>query len=173
MRKVFNVVFLGILIILFASCSGGGGGGTSATSYSIIYNSNDATTGNPPIDNTNYEKGQTVTVQDNTGGLTKSGYSFKGWNTKADGTGGFYTQGTTFQMDTANVILYAMWTANPTYSIYGQVKFNNKGSIPGIPARDLTDEEVKDLGGEVKLIATGLYEKPKEDKKGTVIHERN
>jgi hypothetical protein len=30
----------------------------------------------------------------------------------------------------------------------------------GIPARDLNDEEVAELGGEEVLIATGLYAKP-------------
>ena len=34
------------------------------------------------------------------------------------------------------------------------------GSLPGIPARDLTDEEAKEHGGDKKLVATGLYEKP-------------
>lgn len=32
--------------------------------------------------------------------------------------------------------------------------------LPGIPARDLTVQEVKDLGGEKALIETGLYAKP-------------
>lgn len=38
---------------------------------------------------------------------------------------------------------------------------NTKGSagLVGIPARDLTDEEVKNLGGEKQLLSTGLYEK--------------
>lgn len=34
------------------------------------------------------------------------------------------------------------------------------GFLPGIPARDLTDEEVKEHGGEQALVATGLYRKP-------------
>jgi len=42
---------------------------------------------------------------------------------------------------------------------------NGKGFIPGIPARDLTDEEVKEFGGEKKLLATGLYEKEAPKKK--------
>lgn len=38
--------------------------------------------------------------------------------------------------------------------------------IPGIPARDLTKEEVDDLGGVRKLKATGLYaDPPKSSKK--------
>ena len=32
------------------------------------------------------------------------------------------------------------------------------GSLPNIPARDLTDEEVTQFGGEKILAATGLYE---------------
>ncbi len=34
----------------------------------------------------------------------------------------------------------------------------------GIPARDLTDEEVERFGGEKALIRTGLYEKSQENK---------
>jgi hypothetical protein len=33
-----------------------------------------------------------------------------------------------------------------------------------IPARDLTDVEVKQFGGEKVLLASGLYEKPKPPK---------
>lgn len=32
---------------------------------------------------------------------------------------------------------------------------------PGLPARDLSAAEVKTLGGEKLLLATGLYRKPK------------
>jgi hypothetical protein len=32
------------------------------------------------------------------------------------------------------------------------------GFLPGIPARDLTDEEVEAHGGAASLIATGLYQ---------------
>ena len=39
--------------------------------------------------------------------------------------------------------------------------------LPGIPARDLTDEEVKQFGGEKKLIASGLYEAPKKERVNT------
>ena len=42
--------------------------------------------------------------------------------------------------------------------------YTGGGFLPGVPARDLTDEEVKEHGGEQKLIASGLYEKPKAEK---------
>lgn len=31
------------------------------------------------------------------------------------------------------------------------------GSVAGVPARDLSDEEVERYGGEAMLVATGLY----------------
>lgn len=37
--------------------------------------------------------------------------------------------------------------------------------IPGIPARDLTADEVEEYGGEEYLLATGLYSKPDKKKK--------
>ena len=42
---------------------------------------------------------------------TRSGYTFKHWNTKADGTGTSYAAGGTYSTN-ANVTLYAIWTAN-------------------------------------------------------------
>lgn len=41
------------------------------------------------------------------------------------------------------------------------LKYNGKGYIPGIPARDLTDDEVEKYGGEDELLKLGIYEKPK------------
>ena len=43
------------------------------------------------------------------------------------------------------------------------LKWNGKGFVPNIPARDLTDDEVK-LYGEAALLQTGIYEKPAEHK---------
>jgi hypothetical protein len=43
--------------------------------------------------------------------------------------------------------------------------WNGKGFLPGIPARDLDDDEVKEFGGEKKLLASGLYEKEAPPKK--------
>lgn len=55
---------------------------------------------------------QEVTLDAGTG-LTRTKYTFKGWNTKADGTGTQYAAGATVSRLTktsgANVILYAQW----------------------------------------------------------------
>ncbi|MCX8014353.1 MAG: discoidin domain-containing protein [Rectinema sp.] len=80
--------------------------------YVVVYDSNGATGGSVPIDSTTYLQGATVTVLGNTGNLTRTGYSFAGWNTKADGTGTSYQAWNTFVMGSANVTLYAQWTPN-------------------------------------------------------------
>ena len=81
----------------------------SESYYSIIYKANGATSGTVPVDSNRYTTGATVTVLGNTGNLAKTGYSFAGWNTRADGMGTSYTAGSTFTMGSANVTLYAKW----------------------------------------------------------------
>ena len=51
------------------------------------------------------------------GNLVKTGYSFVGWNTAANGSGTSQAAGSTFNMGTTNVTLYAKWMANPTYTL--------------------------------------------------------
>ncbi len=85
--------------------------------YTVIYNSTTATSGNVPVDNARYATGQSVVVLGNTGNLARSGYTFMGWNTQSGGNGAGYNAGATFTMGTANVILYAQWTAVPTATI--------------------------------------------------------
>ena len=58
----------------------------AATTYKVTYDKNGATSGTVPTDATSYNNGATVTVKPNSGTLAKTGYTFGGWNTKADGT---------------------------------------------------------------------------------------
>jgi uncharacterized repeat protein (TIGR02543 family) len=44
----------------------------------------------------------------------RPGYSFVGWDTKANGNGTVYVAGETFTMGSSNVTLYAKWTADVT-----------------------------------------------------------
>ena len=79
--------------------------------YTVTYNGNDETTGSAPTDGSSpYISGTTVTVLGNSGSLVKTGSTFAGWNTAANGSGTSYSQGNTFAIN-ANVILYARWTA--------------------------------------------------------------
>ncbi|MEE0951781.1 MAG: InlB B-repeat-containing protein [Paludibacteraceae bacterium] len=88
----------------------------STPTYSVTYDANGATSGSVPTDDDDYESGATVTVKSNTGSLAKTGYTFDGWNTKADGTGINYTAGTGTFTISANTTLYAKWNVN-SYTI--------------------------------------------------------
>ncbi len=88
------------------------------TVYTISYNANSGT-GTVPA-SANSLNGETVTVASNSGNLTKSGLTFSGWNTKADGTGKTYLAGSSLA-PTANTTLFAMYLAacNPTRTTAG------------------------------------------------------
>lgn len=92
-----------------SSVSGGGTNSSPIPRYSVTYNGNGHTGGTVPIDGNTYAHGQTVTVFGNTGELVKEGYTFAGWNTKADGSGTDYSSGAMFAMLADNMTLYAKW----------------------------------------------------------------
>ncbi len=102
-----------------------------ATYYTITYNGNGNTGGDVPTDLLQYTQGQNITILGNPQNLVKTGYSFVGWNTMADGSGTTYTQGQLFAMTfSANVILFAKWTNVPTYTITYNGNGNTGGSVP-------------------------------------------
>ena len=88
-----------------------------STTYGVTYDGNGATSGTVPIDGTSYSSGASVTVKPNSGNLAKLGYTFGGWNTKADGTGTTYAAGSgTFNISAATT-LYAKWNADTLNSL--------------------------------------------------------
>ena len=123
--------------------------------YNVIYNANGSTGGSPPVAPVNYQQGQSATVLGNTGNLVKAGYSFSGWNTAADGSGTTYTQGQTFTMDSADVALYAIWTASPTYSVTYSGNGNTGGSAPVDATHYEQGQTVTVAGNPGGLVNTG------------------
>lgn len=79
--------------------------------YTVTYDGNGSDGGTVPEDLTDYQLNDPVTVLGNTGNLTRSGYTFAGWNTAADGTGTPYVAGNTFNI-TGATTLYAQWSGN-------------------------------------------------------------
>ena len=79
--------------------------------YTVTYDGNGADSGKT-TDPTAYATGAKATVKAN--GYTRNGYTFTGWNTKADGSGTPYKTGDWITM-TGSVILYAQWTRNSSH----------------------------------------------------------
>ncbi len=94
---------------------------TALPTYAVTYNANGATSGSVPTDSASpYLDGATVTVLGNTGSLARTGYTFAGWNTAADGSGTPYAAGATFTIGAAPVTLYAQWALlKMTYNANG------------------------------------------------------
>ncbi len=120
---------------------------------SVTYDANGSTGGIVPTDSSAYLEGATVTVLGNTGSLVKTHYTFVGWNTASDGNGTDYVPSATFAMGSSHVILYAKWTADPTYTITYNGNGSTSGSVPTDSASYYNGDSVIVLGN------TGSLEK--------------
>jgi|GEM_PF-2877020 len=78
-----------------------------------------------------YAVGAPVTVLENAGDFVRENWVFTGWNTAADGSGSAYAGGgtDTFDMPASNVVLYAQWDEDATYSI-SYAGGSGTGSVP-------------------------------------------
>lgn len=96
---------------------------TTASNFTVTYNANGATSGTAPTDASSpYAPSSTVTVKTNTGSLARTGCTFSGWNTAADGSGTTYpADGSGSFTITANTTLYAKWAATVTWNDNGGV----------------------------------------------------
>ena len=86
------------------------------STYYILYSGNGHTGGTAPTTDSLVYGGSGITISGNTGSLQKTGYTFSGWATEADGTGTQYAVGATNQTFAADTVLFAKWTGN-TYTI--------------------------------------------------------
>ncbi len=88
----------------------------------IIFNGNGATSGS--MSSMTVKTDETVTLSSNK--FAKTGYTFKGWSTTANGAV-TYKNGTSYTMDTDSVYtLYAVWEAN-----LNTIIFNGNGATGG------------------------------------------
>lgn len=76
-----------------------------AATYAVTYNGNGSDGGSTSSQTKTYNT--SLTLRSN--GFTRTGYTFTGWNTKANGTGTSYAAGATYTANAA-VTLYAQWT---------------------------------------------------------------
>jgi uncharacterized repeat protein (TIGR02543 family) len=127
--------------------------------YTVIYRENGSTGGTAPVDNKIYLPDESITVIGNIGFLTKNGYAFSGWNTKADGSGITYGEGEQFTIGTADVILYAMWLPDYEYSVDGKnatiTKYIGKETDITIPSM-IDGYVVAKIGGSAFALSTSI-----------------
>jgi len=85
---------------------------TAPIKYTVKYDGNGATGGQVPVNSQTYEDGHSVTVAGNNRNLVRTGFTFNGWNTKADGSGINYVVNNKFTINASDVTLYAFWKVN-------------------------------------------------------------
>ena len=92
--------------------------------YTITYNSNEGTGSIPAVTET---EGKQVNIATAEGNISRTGYTFSGWNTKADGSGTAYGVGYTYTLNSVdgNLTLYATWSKN-SYAVTWQ---NEDGTL--------------------------------------------
>ncbi len=108
-NKFRNYVVLVSIISLFFSCSKNE---DEISLFQLVYEDNNSTGGIGPIDNKNYEEGQSVTIE-TSGSMVKVGHSFSSWNTEVEGNGALYMPGDALIFPSNNVMFYAQWEYDP------------------------------------------------------------
>ena len=78
-----------------------------ASIFMVTFNANG---GEGTMDSQEFTQDVAQNLTTNT--FTRTGYTFAGWKTAADGTGDSYTDGQSVTLTTAGLTLYAQWTAN-------------------------------------------------------------
>ena len=92
----------------------GNGFRIAAAEFPVLYDGNGASGGFPPAPQSKVQ-GVTLVLDANSGALTRTGATFSGWNTAADGFGDAYAAGGSYTID-APTTLYAQWTLD-TYPV--------------------------------------------------------
>lgn len=82
----------------------------TANTYAVTYYGNGNTGGSVP-DSQTKTYGVNLTLRTNVNTLTKTGYTFAGWNTNSSGTGTDYAAGATYSGNAA-LDLYAKWSTS-------------------------------------------------------------
>ncbi|MHB8062658.1 MAG: S-layer homology domain-containing protein, partial [Ruminiclostridium sp.] len=122
--------------------------GIPNSTYTIMYDGNGNDGGSVPTDSKTYASGANAYVLSNSD-LTKTGYTFNGWNTAANGSGTSYAENDTIVI-TANVTLYAQWKQKSTYNITGIVTEELSSDSVGVAGATIT------LKSGARTVVTGI-----------------
>lgn len=113
-------------------------GAFELSTSTVNYDGNGNTGGTAPTDGKSpYVFGSSVTALANSGNLSNTGYTFAGWNSKADGSGTAYTPGATFTIS-IDTILYAQWRTSRTLTV--NVGGTGTGTVSSAPGGIMCDK---------------------------------
>ena len=104
-----------------------------ADTYTVSYNANGGT-GGPSAQTKTYGVNLTLSTLTSSTTPTKTGYTFKNWNTRADGTGTSYEPGKLYSANEP-VTLYAQWNI-VKYSITYNGNLSGATDVPGIAYKE-------------------------------------
>ena len=96
--------------------------------YKVKYNGNGNDTGSVPAAK-EYDYNSMIAVAKKPSALRKTGFTFVGWNTRADGTGDTLMPGDSIRIGLSDTTLYALWERN-RYWVKYDGNGNNSGSVP-------------------------------------------
>ncbi len=152
-------------------------GGKSAANYKLATEGNQATTtitihkvlqtftitfdpngGTGEMDPMSAQKGETVRLKDNI--FYRQGYSFKNWNTKADGSGDEYEDKQSIKID-EDLTLYAQWKEKNII----ETNIETKKNLDGSTTTTVTSKETDSSGKLVKESNTSTTQYPDGSKK--------
>jgi uncharacterized repeat protein (TIGR02543 family) len=88
----------------------------ASASYTVTYDANGATGGTAPADQTKTQD-VALTLATNSGNLARTGFTFAGWNTAANGSGTNYAVGSSYTANAA-LTLFAKWTSVSSGILY-------------------------------------------------------
>ena len=110
----------------------------NANSYNIRFDGNKASSGSMDAEYILYDETKPLTAN----AYKKTGYTFAGWNTKADGSGKTYhDEDNVLNLVTNGVItLYAQWSANH-YSVVFDGNHKTTGGVVGAVYRRMVLQE--------------------------------
>jgi len=139
---------LGLISLLFLFSCGG-----NLLKYTITYESNGATSGTVPDAQVKVYDVD-LTLATNSGNLEKTGFTFVGWNTEADGSGTDYASGGTYSAN-VELNLYAKWV-ELTYTVSYEANGSTSGTVPDAQVK-VHDVDLTLATNSGNLVKEGFY----------------
>jgi uncharacterized repeat protein (TIGR02543 family) len=148
-----------LTVVAAQAGSASGSATVSATTLQLLrvtYDGNGATGGAGPSDSRHYASNDAVTVLANPSpdGLRLSGYNFVGWTLNQNGSGLVYVAGSSLQLASASVTLYAKWT-KIQYTVTYFANGADIGSVPTDTATYTIGETAPIYGNSGNLVRVG------------------